>query len=358
MRKSWILSLALLAPLSITGTVMAGDASCDAAATKNCGCGDSIESACGCKSCVSDDCCSSCDPYWIVGTEMTFLSPDFENNAAAEAVISDAGGPLVGIEGNSAFDDFTYAPRIWVGRQGEDWGIVGRFWYLSDSQGVGQVFVPGVQLGFNGWDRLKAYTTDLELTRVFERGCGSKTTLSGGFRYASLDSAGGVSITSEVGADLATAFANTNSGFDGAGITFAINNLRPLNCHGLNFFWGLRGSVLFGDSTAGVTTGALVATGAGTGSSFNGAFVSSDEQAIFIGEGQAGIEWQQPLAYAPATAFVRIAGEFQWWSGGDNIAALSTSTGFVGTTVAAAEAVAGQTDLTLAGFAIGTGLTW
>ena len=36
------------------------------------------------------------------------------------------------------YDGFTYSPRITLGVQQDNWGILGRFWYMSDSTSVGQ----------------------------------------------------------------------------------------------------------------------------------------------------------------------------------------------------------------------------
>lgn len=300
-------------------------------------------------------------PVWVIGTEVTFLSPQFHGRGNTGISFENTGiaDSLTQLSGPDAFDGFTYAPRIFLGKQWEEWGVMARFWYLSDSNGTA---FPSDALGdpaVVASDRVKAYTVDLELTRQFLRCNGGRTVLSMGVRHASLESGGAFSTMNVLGDEVISAFASSNSTFRGTGLTFGGWDTRPLHpCSNWYLFTGGRGSVLWGDNTARAASGVTVGSAGGAiGGSFDSA-IASGSDAVFIGEIMAGLQWERRLECFPATAFVRVAGEFQWWYGGDDVLAATTSTAGAGTSTALATATASGADMTLAGFSIGTGLIW
>lgn len=300
-------------------------------------------------------------PVWVIGTEVTFLSPQFHGDGNTGISYENIGiaDSLEQLSGPDAFDGFTYAPRIFLGKQWEKWGVMTRFWYLSDSNGA---TIPSDALGdpaFVASDRVKAFTIDLELTRQFLRCNGGRTVLSMGVRHAEMESGGAFSTATVLGDEVITAFASSSSTFRGTGLTFGAWDTRPLHpCCNWYLFTGGRGSVLWGDDGARASSGVTIGSdGGATGGSFDSAVVSSSE-AVFIGEITAGLQWERRLECFPATAFVRVAGEFQWWNGSGDAIATTVSTAAVGDSTALATATASGADMTLAGFSIGTGLIW
>ncbi|MEX1042707.1 MAG: hypothetical protein WDZ51_18880 [Pirellulaceae bacterium] len=300
-------------------------------------------------------------PVWVIGTEVTFLSPQFHGDGNTGISYENTGiaDSLAQLSGPDAFDGFTYAPRIFLGKQGEKWGVMTRFWYLSDSNGTALPSDTPGEPAVIASERAKAFTIDLELTRQFLRCNGGRTVLSLGVRHAEMESGGAFSTSIVLDDEVISAFASSSSTFRGTGLTFGGWDTRPLHpCCNWYLFTGGRGSVLWGDDTARASSGTTVGSDGGAfGASFDSAIASSDE-AVFIGEITAGLQWERRLECFPATAFVRVAGEFQWWHGSGDAVAFTESNAGAGTSTALATATATGTDMTLAGFSVGTGLIW
>ncbi len=147
-------------------------------AVAQCDCCDS----CDCDDCVSCGCDPARVPFFFAGTEMTILNLNARSGGIITASFSDTTAPGVATtaftDGNGVNDVFTYAPRVWAGRQfGEKWGIVGRFWTLETSdQNTPPALNPAIPtVGTNfatifETDRAHLRTVDLELVRSFRPG--------------------------------------------------------------------------------------------------------------------------------------------------------------------------------------------
>ncbi len=140
-------------------------------------------------------------------------------------------GPGQIADNSASANNWTYTPRIWIGKQGCRWGFIGRFWYLSDGDSQLNPLVNGFNnAGLNGSNRLKAYTVDLEITRQFLFNNNSRIVGSLGARYASLSNDG--SLNSDVAvpfdAALYNAFASSSTRFNGTGVVGSIYGKRPV----------------------------------------------------------------------------------------------------------------------------------
>lgn len=342
-----------LAP-SVTALPAVPAASASAAATQSPSDKDQkIMGDCCSGDCLKDSCCAERDWVWLAGTEAVFLSCNAHNSGTSVEATSLAGTTSGG--GSGSFDGVTYAPRVWIGVQGDCWGLVGRFFYLSDFTDSSGPFLGNSSL-IN--DRLKLYTTDLEVTRRGMYNC-TKLDASFGVRYASLDASGA---NAAISTDILTtgiATAYSASSFNGTGITGALQGRTPVSCcSNLHYFWNVRGSVLWGSSSASAITTAAALTPLAGGASANAAFASNDESTLWIGEAQVGLQWEHQLKCIPANAFFRIAAEYQHWSSDTGNGAFATSFALTPGAGAVASAQAGDIELDLVGMTIGTGFTW
>ena len=148
--------------------------------------------------------------------------------------------------------------------------------------------------------------------------------------------------------------------FSGAGITTGLRGLRPIGCSNFNLFFGARGSVLWDQNASNfVATSADFQATDGYAHTFNGGYAESPAS-LFIGEIQAGLQWNAPLKCIPANAFARVAVEYQYWCttscGGE--AAFSAAGPLSGPFVLASGRSVGNSAFDLVGLSLGTGLTW
>jgi hypothetical protein len=309
--------------------------------------------------CHGSNCgCSDCDDPWvtIAGVEATFLHADLKGMDARAAVFNLQTDRSIGRSSSDGFDDFTYAPRVSFGVQNETIGIMGRFWYLSDSSGGLTPFTDdrGVYAG----DRLKAYTVDLELTHPM---CvqDSKINLFLGARYASLDTTQGIDASQLVTLnEIGYANAFNDLSFHGLGISTGFLGRSPITCDGcLSLVWGLRGSVLWGDVNRSVQTSATLIGNVSAATSINGAQSQIDDTA-FIVEALLGLQWDHQLQCLPMTAFLRVAAEYQFWDVGSDGAAHAESFAVAPPGAAVASSTLGDVDLDLIGLVISTGFNW
>ena len=152
----------------------------------------------------------------------------------------------------------------------------------------------------------------------------------------------------------------TDRQFNGTGLTFGFLGRRPIGCSGANFFINARGFYALGQQCRQRGSRKLVSSHPlERPSDFQFAAAGNDEGELFIGEIQAGVEWEYELQCAPATAFLRLAGEFQYWEGdhGLNASAVSTSFAVPGATVVSA-ATAGDQQLDLFGVSLAAGISY
>jgi len=257
---------------------------------------------------------------------------------------------------DEAFDSFTFSPRVWAGVQSDCWAIIGRFWYLSDGTSGLSPFL--TTNGVMTDDRIKAYTTDLEIDRVFCLGS-SKVNVFLGARYAEFDSAQGIDIgklTSPTEIAFTSAF--TNFAFHGIGLTTGFFGRTPITCDNcVSLIWGVRGSVLFGDDTANAQTSATLINNGAAAAAINGANASDDVTAFII-EAQLGVQWDHQLQCLPMSAFLRLAGEYQFWDLGSGVNAVAASASVSNTGLTSSRASVGNVDAQLIGLSVGAGFNW
>lgn len=364
--KGWAWSAALFAPLALNGGLRAEvidlTSMLDEAAIQQVNCCES--------NCCEADCCDACDcgdscccfePFWYAGAEFMFLGVDSDLGAkkghGAVAAIAGAAGVAGGSA--SSYNDFTYAPRLTLGRQlSENWGVQTRFFYLSDDDSEGQPLPTALNsaaiLTESG---MRLYTIDVEAVRNIH-GDVWKVDATGGVRHASLDMNSGVSVTGVSGAgDFATATAGSGSSFDGTGLTGALIGRRQLGSSRASLFTSARGSILFGDADAYAGAASSVLTGGGAAVNFEGALGEGSTEMTII-ELAIGVQWDWALRAVPANAFFRTAFEYQNWDvNGDGAAfALGSATAPGAATLATASASAAEVDLY--GLVIGAGFTW
>lgn len=331
-------------------------------------CGVETPSSCtSTPSCAVNDACNegcsqSCFNF-LIGTEATFLAPQGSGGRVSVSGTDLTIPRTISEDEELDFDGMTFAPRVWLGVQGEEWGFLTRFWYLNDADEQFRAFDQNGLDGLPGSysiDRTKAYTVDWELTRAC---CWneSKLDFAIGGRYASLEAGGAAAVSgiANGGVDFFQATAISDIDFEGTGLTTAIGGRTPISdCWGCVYlFWGVRGSVLWGDASNSTQTTATTLTVGSASTSIDAATASDIDTSMYIFETQLGAQWEHELACMPAAAFVRLAAEYQFWSIDGGVAE-SVSTSFTPDAVATAGAQSGDFDLSLLGFTVGTGLTW
>ena len=334
-----------------------------------------------------DICCQPCRPprrrILVVGTEAVFLSPDL-NGTRSRYIFDDFTAPPVHYEygpgaidsPDTDIDDFYIAPRLWLGVQGECWGVVGRYFHLRAGEHGHDQFLPvardtnfdpvgTVDQGYDVNSIFEAYYADLELTRNFcVNGC--KNQFSFGARYALIEHDESVFASVERDEGILRGHARSNREAHGTGLTFGLNGRKPLFCNSCaHWFYNLRSSVLWGCSHNSTETWSesVLLNQASTAVAFSddGAFNAIDDD-LFIGEVQLGIEWNFAMRCLPAKSFFRAAFEYQYWDSSRGQATALSSAGFgnpnnpdvVGTSSASAPGIRAD----LIGFHVGTGFTW
>lgn len=307
--------------------------------------------------------------------EATFFGPDL-NTGFVSYQIQDQFPALdvnetFGSE-DIAIDDFYIAPRLWLGVQYGCWGVVGRYWHMQAAEAVFDPFTfsppnPTPDFGYFIHNRFEAYTADIELTRSF---CcyDTKNTVSFGARYASVLHDSGLSVDAQInngagGLGVLSGNARSNRSAHGTGITAAWQGRRPFFCNScLHLFYGTRGSVVWGPISNSVETDTIEVTTGATAGSYNGAVTLVDD-ALFIVEGQLGLQVDYRVSCFPADAFFRVAAEYQYWDANEGSTVATSFAGFGGPSPAPfsqgqAFAAADGITLGLIGLTIGTGFTW
>ncbi len=364
------------------------DPGCDAALScdPGYGCGPAASMGSDCCSsqccngngCCNGACCNACcgpPCYWLAGVEATFFGPNL-NTGFVSYQIQDQ-FPAVDVNEtfgseDIAIDDFYVAPRLWLGAQYGCWGVVGRYWHMQAAEAAFDPFTftppgPTPDFGYFIHNRFEAYTIDLELTRSF---CcyDTKNTVSFGTRYASILHDNALSVDGQVnngagGLGVISGNARSNRSAHGTGITGSWQGRRPFFCNScLHLFYGTRGSVVWGPISNSVETDTIEITTGATAGSYNGA-VTLVNDALFIVEGQLGLQVDYRVACFPADAFFRIAAEYQYWSAEEGTTVATSFAGFGGPSPAPfsqgqAFAAADGLSLDLIGLTIGTGFTW
>lgn len=337
------------------------DVACDSPGTELAKCN-------GCEKCSGRSrCCCGRRPFWFGGVEATFLDADVTTGGRTTLSIddSDTAGTDLQLVNDQALDQFTYAPRIWFGRQfNEKWAIVGRFWMLNDSSVSPATPAPGANNLTNFmtiWDagQVEMYTGDLEGVRSFQVG---RWKIDGtcGARYASFYSETSLNAFGVfTSGNFSQLYFSSLSSFEGAGVTGSLTLRRQLGDSHWSIYLSGRGSELGGRSVSRARESGTVAVSPNSPLLGSATVTREDDEATMsIGELQAGVQWDFALQRLPASGFARIGLEHQHW----NIDSLPVGgVGFGGTlsdlTVNSFTS-AGHGDTSLLGFAISMGFNW
>jgi len=345
--------------------------------------GDICTDTCCDISCDPGCCCGQCCPprrrIVIAGTEAVFLSPDINGgrvsfifNEYEPTTSTSHYGPA---QDHADINDFYIAPRLWVGIQGECWGVVGRYFHLRAGEHDHDPSIPanrGSQTpiydqGFDGNSLLEAYYADLELTRNFcLHGC--KNQFSFGVRYADLEHHESIVGMVETEDGLINGGARANRRAYGTGLTFGLNGRKPLFCNSCaHWFYNVRSSVLWGctRNEAETWAEAIVLDNSVTAlaGSKDGA-ISANNDDLFIGEVQLGLEWNFAMRCLPAKSFFRLAAEYQYWDSSIGHAGSGSFSGFENTNTSTARVIGNTLAdapgllVNMYGFHVGTGFTW
>jgi hypothetical protein len=313
--------------------------------------------SCGCT--AMGDCRRYLQPF--VGVEALFLAPTQNTSGGTNYSVFN-GSPTTPTNSynSSSASGMIVTPRLWMGVMGECWGVGVRYWRFADGAG-GSTFPSGTNQGLFSQSFLKLQTFDLEGIRRFYYG-NSQLWLSVGARYAQFSRGSSTSSTDVFGGNFYSASAASGAGFNGTGITTGLFGLTPIGCSCWNLFYGGRVSYLW-DSSAGAvaqTNASFASGGGGSAASTNYATGTGGNSGLFIGEVQLGVQYNHALQCCPATAFLRIAAEYQYWHVNNGASASSNSFAgadpahFVNVTTNAN----GNSTLGLVGFGIATGFMW
>ncbi|MFN3150237.1 Lpg1974 family pore-forming outer membrane protein [Bremerella sp.] len=283
---------------------------------------------------------NTCQAHWVAGFEATFLKPHFSSNPAYTLMESDG----------TSFENFTdvefdydlqFAPRVYLGLQGEEIGLRATWWHFENdpsvltaqppANGFGSITpptfgtidisttVPGSS--FQAGTGLTAYTIDLDVTRQYRLSCWQIGAF-GGLRYAEIDQKYLAQTTNASG--LLTGQIDYQHGLSGIGPTMGLYASVPVaNC--IELFSEARGSILFGKATSQLTAGEdLDLT-----TPFTTTTSSSRDEVMTIGEVELGLRWQgcRRRCWQP---FGTVALEGQTWGDAGNATSEDGSVGFFG----------------------------
>ena len=326
------------------------------------------------------DCCCRDGGFWFAGAEATALQSVVRTGGSIRASFSDTTAPGVStaafLDGDG-LDDFAYGPRVWVGRQfNEKWGFVGRYWNLSGNSlhrpdlnpnipNVGSNFAT-----FEQGDTASLYTADLEFIRSFEPGAW-KVDAMGGIRAAHMDARSdflgfGVFTTG----NFINLTLQNGMEFDGVGGTGGLLARRRIGDSPFSLVLGGRYSYLGGYTEAFGRSSGTVASSP-SAPLVGAATVTRDGARAHasISEFQAGLQADYPLAFIPASAFIRTTFEYQNWGihgkptggagFGGTIGDLTTNSFAVaGMAPLPGDPRHGRADAHLVGVAFAVGLNW
>jgi len=357
-RLQSLLGIALTLLLALIGKASAEEITSSIADEMAC-CDGDCDDYCGCDGCGA--------PYWFAGTEVTFLQADVVTGGNVNLSVdnTNTAGVDLRFHGAEGIEQFTYSPRIWIGRQISDrWAVAGRFWHLSssaiDPASPPPGFVNGTTFATtNDKADSELYTIDLEAIRSTMIG---RTKLDGslGARHASFKADAELN---SFGVPFTGTFINmlfeTGSHFHGTGVTSSLTGRRQIGDLPLYAFLGGRGSVMTGHSFSMARVAGTVASspsaplvGAATVTRNN------EDTSMYIAEFQAGLQWEPALEYLPANLFFRSAFEYQKWSvNGPPVGGVGFG-GTINNATINSFAPANNGNADLFGFSFATGMTW
>lgn len=283
---------------------------------------------------------NTCQAHWVAGFEATFLKPHFSSNPAYTLMESD--GTSFENYTDVEFDyDLQFAPRVYLGLQGEEIGVRATWWHFDNdpsvltaqppANGFGSITPPAfgsvdisttvAGSSFQAGTGLTAYTIDLDVTRLYRLSCWQIGAF-GGLRYAEIDQNYLAQTTNASG--LLTGQIDYQHGLSGIGPTMGLYASVPVaNC--IELFSEARGSILFGEATSTLTAGEdLDLT-----TPFTTTTSSSRDEVMTIGEVELGLRWQgcRRRCWQP---FGTVALEGQTWGDAGNATSEDGSVGFFG----------------------------
>ena len=271
---------------------------------------------------------------------------------------------------------FNAAPRIWGGFgigctpcfvQLQYWQLDGGNGYaLNDPSGrtwAGTNTV-GASTGALG---LKAFDFEIGSKICLDRICSTAVVTFGG-RYAQWDQTSTIFVaegTNGDNLDILGAAATNVSDFSGTGFTSSYLLSHQNACSNWSLFGQLRNSYLWGNQASGAATSATGLSfdefSSASAASLDLALGDNVYSTMWISEIQLGTQWQSQLQCMNASAFFRIAVEFQYWDTHSNSNATSFSFAQIDEPSqlnASASANSGPLDMTLMGLAVSTGLNF
>jgi hypothetical protein len=307
------------------------------------------------------------EPFWFAGTEFTFVDVQAKTGGLITLSYDDAttGGTEIAFRDGQGYDDYAVAPRLWLGRKfGEKWGVVGRYWHMSGNNTQFPALAPGVTplptFGtYNEFNRMQAYTIDVEGIRTFRPG-NWILDLSVGARHASYNSDSQIETFGVITTgNFANVALSNGCAFDGTGVTYALGGRRRIMDTHAHFFFTARGTRAEGESDSFGRSAGTVASSPSAPLVGAATVTRNDSDAVMnIGEFQVGVEWEYPLVCLPANFFFRTAYEYQYWNFEGRPTGGAGFGGTIGDLTTNSFASAGLGDMTLMGLSIGTGLTW
>jgi len=300
---------------------------------------------------------------WTFGVEETFLVPDRDGTQATVTAMT----PAVSFA-STPKESMEFGPRLWFGIQKPHWQVLARLWLLN---GVDNDYDPvllgtGDNLGSIIDNDVQAFTVDIEAQRLFIGADGWNHYIGFGYRFASLEDVSRVSVTAldptNPIAAVTQADAFAYSQIDGSGMTVSFGATKPIHCgccSQLDFYYNLRGSLIWGEVDNAVQTSVVIVDPniPGAANRFDAASATGSDE-MFIAEFQVGVRWTHQLKCMPGIAFFQTAFEYQWWDADGGIA-FSESAALLNASSGSATAVSGpNTEIGLVGFTAGAGMVW
>lgn len=295
----------------------------------------------------------------VGGAELVFLTPEYNGGGATARFGEFSAGVTVEV-GDQVADlrDFHPTPRVWVGWQNQQGGILGRYWRFSNSESFSSSSSndPAAPQTFAEFhQRLDLYAVDLMWQRTW-RPAAARWNLEVGIRYAAAEHHQHANLVGEADDALGWAMSGNIRDFHGLGPVIALGSCQPLDQGGRwEWFWGSRSSVAWGS----VDTRSAVRTVAADGviTVVEEEAVQETDDFLFIGEAQLGLQHTWRLD-RDRLAFLWAAGEYQYWAARRGAAATSVSLDTPGRFQLESSSDAPPLKVSLLGVALGLGIRW
>jgi hypothetical protein len=303
-----------------------------------------------------------CGWLWILGVEETFVVPNRDGTFSSVSVTT----PFETF-GATADDQMEFGSRLWFGMQFPCWQILTRLWFLDGVDNDHDPLLLGADRRSTITDsNVQVFSLDVEARRTFCGADGWNHYIGFGYRFSHLEdvahvTAIGLDTTNAIPA-IVTADAFGRSKIDGSGISVPFGATRPLHCgccSQLDFFYNLRGSIVWGNIESSAITAVTVNDPniPGVANRLDAAAAAQNGE-VTIGEVQIGLRWTHELTCAPGVAFCQGAFEYQRWDVAGGLAQ-STSTALINANQGTAVSFSGpNNEIEFIGFSIGLGMVW